>query len=326
MMTNTHYSLLADIGGTYARFGCTVNGSAELHNIQKLKCADYATLEDAINAYLENFEINELGSICMAVAGPIKDNCVNFTNNSWKICSESLKGQYRVNFAKLLNDFEAIAYSLLHLKDDQIYTISETNSSLDKNNFKLCVLGPGSGFGIASLTCKNKKIFTTSSEGGHASFAPINKVQQDIFNALDKKYDRVTNEHLLSGPGIVNIYDAFCKLEGVECLLFNAASIFDEVRNSNNSIAKHTVDIFYEVLGQVAGDIALILNTYDGVFIAGGIAQRYPELLVNSSFRKTFEEKGKQRYLLKNTPTTLITYKYPGLLGASVYNKYYTKG
>lgn len=322
-MTRYNYALLADIGGTYARFACSINGSTELINIQKLNCADFKTSGMAINAYLNHFGIHNISSICMAVAGPIKDDGVKFTNNTWEVSTQTLKDQYKVEFVKLLNDFEAIAYSLLQLKKDQLLPISNTSCISDKNNSKFCVLGPGSGFGIASLTCQDKRTFTSSSEGGHISFAPVNEVQQSLYSILDKKFDRVTNEHLLSGQGIINIYKSLCEMECIECLLSSPADIFTNAINSNNHVAKNTIQIFLEILGQVAGDIALILNAYDGVYIAGGIVQRYPELIGNSSFRKSFENKGKHSFLLKNTPTTLITYPYSGLLGASCYSRYF---
>lgn len=314
-----NYALIADIGGTYARFASIVNRSKNLTNIQILKCSDFAKPEDAIEAYLKIHNINNLEYICIAVAGPVARDSVSFTNSSWNICTADLKKRYNVKHVKLLNDFESIAYSLLHLKDDQLLSIPESGYTIDKESFVIGVLGPGSGLGIAGLCCRNKKLFSLASEGGHSGFAPETEIQHHILHVLFNKFNRVTNEQLLSGPGLVNIYNAICELEAVDCVACDPAAIFTEAKNSNNSISKKAVTVFFEILGQVAGDLALTFSAYDGIYIAGGMCQRNPEMLVNSPFRESFENKGKQKFLLENTPTWLITYKYPGLLGASIY-------
>lgn len=316
-MTSKPCTLIADIGGTYVRFACIFGHSDDLSNVQKLTCADFKTPEDAINKYIENQNIKELDAIYIAAAGPIIDDCIKLTNNTWELCASNLKKQYQVKHVALLNDFEAIAYSLPHLTEGQLLQIGETKHIPNQENFTFALIGPGSGLGIASLCCRNKYLFPLVTEGGHSSFAPENDIQYNLLRILLEKFNRVTNEDLISGPGLVNIYNSICELEAVDCLSCSPATIFSAAKDTSDPIAKKVIHIFFEILGQAAGDLALTFGAYDGVFITGGIVQRYPEMLLNSSFRERFECKGKQNALLKKTPTWLITEEYPGLIGTN---------
>ncbi len=324
--------LIADIGGTNARFALSHQHAPFFNSAQTLQCADFDAFEEAVDAYLRSHKIQKLGGICFAVAGPIDNGRVEFTNNHWKIDCSKLSEQYQLNKIKLLNDFEAIAYSLVRLNaidegdngEDGFESINGSWKFDSKHDFTVGIIGPGSGLGIAGLNQRNGDLFVSVTEGGHAGFSPENNRQVEILKYLHNKYDdRVSCERLISGPGIVNIHEALCQISNQENLSLSAADIANAAVNARNPLCQQTFELFFEILGQVAGDLALTLGAFDGIFIGGGIAQRYPQQLSNSDFRAGFENKGRHRHLMQATPTWLITHKNPGLLGASVYAQEY---
>ena len=320
--------LIADIGGTNARFALSTAQAPFFSSAQTLQCADFDAFEQAVEAYLRALKIEKLKGICFAVAGPIDNGRVEFTNNHWKIDCATLSEQYKVNKIKLLNDFEAIAYSLVRLNStdsDQSFESINGRWAFDtKADFTVGIIGPGSGLGVAGLNQRNAELFANVTEGGHAGFSPENKQQIEILSYLHTKFDdRVSCERLISGPGIVNIHEALCQISGQENPSLSAADIANAAVNGSDALCQQTIELFFEILGQLAGDLALTIGAFDGIFIAGGIAQRYPQQLSDSHFRAGFENKGRHRHLLEATPTWLITHKNPGLLGASVYAQEY---
>jgi len=315
-----HSILIADIGGTNARFAFSTPSTPFFTKAQTLACADYPTIEDAIDTFLSSNRIQKIDVICLAVAGPITNESVDFTNNNWSIRCADLRSRYKIKQAHLLNDFEAIAHSLTILDKSDLIDIGGQWAKASNKDFTLAVIGPGSGLGIAGLCQRNKSIFTIVSEGGHAGFAPENSLQIEVINYLHKKYARrVSRERVLSGPGLVNIHEALCNIAGQQKPTLTAAEIAESAIERSNESCVQSLELFFEILGQVAGDTALSIGASDGVFIGGGIAQRYPEELSNSRFRLGFENKGRYKEQLKKIPTWLIAHKNPGLLGASIY-------
>ena len=320
-------SLIADIGGTNARFALCHNHAPYFRQEKTLLCADFNTIEDAIDHYLNSQHIGadktqQLTQICFAVAGPIRNEKMRFPNNHWHIDCAQLRHRYGIDNVQLLNDFEAIAYSLLTLEEADIMPIGKTWQYSTQGNVNFGIVGPGSGLGMAGLCQRDGHILPLVAEGGHTGFAPENSLQVEILSYLHRKLDgRVSCERLLSGPGLVNIYNALCAIHGQESSNLTAADISNAGSNHSDPICQQSMDLFFEILGQVAGDIALTLGATDGIFIGGGIMQRYPQQLANSKFRQGFENKGRHSHLLENTATWLITHKNPGLLGASFFSR-----
>ena len=312
--------LIADIGGTNARFALASRASPWFEQAQTLQCADFATIGQAIDTYLASHQLTSIDGICFAVAGPIQQESVRFTNNHWFIKASELRTRYNTARVQLLNDFESIAYSLANLQPEDISAVGGDYPVLDKQlDFSLAVLGPGSGLGIAGLRQVKQQIMPIATEGGHVGFAPDNPMQDKILKMLHGKFERVSNERLLSGPGLVNIHEALCKINDIDNPGLSPADIAVAAREKSDPLCIQSMQLFFEVLGQVAGDTALALGAYQGIYIGGGIAQRYPSQLANSKFREGFENKGRYRKMMEKIPTWLITHKNPGLLGASVF-------
>ena len=310
--------LIGDIGGTNARFALANHDSPGFTSEKTLKCADYPSADDAIQHFLEEAGAPAPGAICLAAAGPIVDHRVRFTNNPWTIDARELGKFFGIERVRLLNDFAAIAYSVPFLGAEALKPIGlPPPVSLDKDDFMVGVIGPGTGLGAVGLKRFRGQYIPLPGEASHGGFAPETGVQIEILRLLRERYERVSSERVVSGQGIENLYWALSRLHGDKRGQLSAAEIFAAAANEKDERAGEAVELFFEILGQVAGDLALALGSEDGIFIAGGIAQRYPDRLANSGFRAGFEHKGRHRSLMERIPTQLITHSQPGLLGAA---------
>jgi len=310
--------LIGDIGGTNARFALARPDESGFSGELTLPCSDYETAEQALADYLQRSGLSTPDAICLAVAGPVVDGCVRFTNNHWLIDSHKLQQEFPLARVRLLNDFEAIATSIPVLADSDIATVGLVPSALDaKSDFTLGVLGPGTGLGKGGLLGRSNHVFPVVGVGGHAGFAPETRMQFEVLKQLRQRFERVSDERLVSGPGLENIYWALRKIHGESESRITAAEIFSRVLANEDVIATESTRLFFEALGQVAGNLALTLGAFDGIYLAGGIVKRYPDLLKTSNFRSGFENKGRHRSLMEQVPTLLVLHPQPGLLGAS---------
>ena len=310
--------LIGDIGGTNARFALAEKSAPGFSDLMTLQCADYATANAAIKDYLDSVGALSPSVICLAVAGPVVEQCVQFTNNHWAITSDELATAFSASETRLLNDFVAIAHSIPFLSGDDCQVIgSLAPELLDKAEYTVAIIGPGTGLGISGLRKQGDSYITISGEASHSGFAPESDLQIEILSTLRRKFDRVSIERVVSGAGLENIYWALSRIRNEKWAQLSVAEIFAKVDDKSDPLAAEAVQLFFEILGQIAGDIALTFGAEDGVFIAGGIVRRYPELLADSRFRSGFESKGRHRPILERIPTQLILHEHPGLLGAS---------
>jgi glucokinase len=310
--------LIGDIGGTNARFAIADPVQPGFSRAMTLQCGDFDTAEHAIESYLGEVDAPRPGALCLAAAGPVVDGVVRFTNNHWRLEPAELKRGFDTQAVRLLNDFEAVAYSLPCLETCHLAPIGLPEAQpLGQRDFTVAAIGPGTGLGAVGLCRRKGEIFPIVGEAGHTGFAPESQVQIEILAILRERFARVSDERLVSGPGLENIYWALTRIHGEKKTQLNAAEICALGASNQDPRAAETLHLFFEILGQVAGNLALALGAHQGVFIAGGIARRYPDLLVNSGFRSAFEAKGRHRSLMERIPTQLITHPEPGLLGAS---------
>lgn len=310
--------LIGDIGGTNARFALAHADKPGFSNELTLACADYETAEQGIDDYLRRSGGASPQIICLAAAGPVINDRIVLTNNNWVIDGAVLQQKFTDARIALLNDFEAIAHCIPLLGDNDTATIGLVPPELDgKERFTLGVMGPGTGLGIGGLVGRGQSVFPIVGEGSHAGFAPETRTQLEVLKQLRQRYERVTDERLVSGPGLENIYWALSRIHGNPEVTISASEIFSRVLASEDVVATESTQMFFEVLGQIAGNLALTFGAFDGVYLAGGIVKRYPDLLKASGFRAGFENKGRYRKLMERTPTLLILHPQPGLLGAS---------
>ena len=306
--------LIGDIGGTYARFALTDSAAPGYRRERVHPCAECASLEEAIRGYLADAGAAQVHGICLAVAGPVQNGAVELTNLPWRVSEERLQAEFATKQVRLINDFQAIAQAVPLLASGDCSPIGALPApDLAAGDCTLAVLGPGTGLGAAGLRRQEGRFAVQVTEAGHQGFAPETPAQREVLARLQERLGRVCDEDIASGNGLSNIHWA---LQGAAPQPMGAAEIFDRAA-SGDQTASAAVDLFFEALGQIAGNLALALGAFQGIYIAGGIVRRHAERLRSSRFRAAFENKGRLRPLMAKVPSLLIEHPQPGLLGAS---------
>jgi glucokinase len=310
--------LIGDIGGTNARFAMADNSRPRFFNDKTLQCADYPTAVDAIRHYLDGIGAGEPDVVCLAAAGPVVDDAIRLTNNDWTLSVGELERSFGAGHVRLLNDFAAIGCAVPFLGAEHLLKIGAPGLlPLEGRDYTIGVIGPGTGLGCVGLKKFREHHVLINSEAAHGGFAPETRRQIEILAVLRERMERVSSESLVSGIGMENLYSALAHLHGERQDRLSAAEVFSRAEAASDAVAVEAVELFFEMLGQVAGDLALTFGAQDGIFIAGGIAQRYPDKLLISRFRQGFDRKGSHTYFVERIPTQLITHQQPGLLGAA---------
>jgi glucokinase len=308
--------LVGDIGGTNARFGL-VSPEGKLLYSRTLPDQDYPTVEDAIAAFLA-----ERGTLptplqgAIAIASAITGDRVAMTNHPWSFSVLGLKTRFGFERFEVINDFTALALALPQLgPEDRIAVGGGTAVA----GAPIAVLGPGSGLGVSGLVPSGSRWIALSGEGGHATMCPATDRESAVLVRMRAHFDHVSAERVLSGPGLVNLYNTLAQLEGVPALGFTAAQITDLAIRGEDPLCVETTRLFCAMLGTVAGNLALTLGARGGVYIGGGIVPRLGQTFIDSEFRERFEAKGRLRAYLQPIPTFVVTNTLPAFLGCAAF-------
>lgn len=306
---NTHsagptidHVLLADIGGTNARFA--VLGDGSVGPITHLAVGDYGSLGEALDAYLGGLpEAGKIRAAILAVAGTVRDGRCTLTNSPWIIDAAELRAAGRFSTVRVVNDFEAVAWSLSRLPRDKLLQIGGGQAV---TGAPLAALGPGTGLGMAVSIPHAAGHLVLSSEGGHSTMAGNSAREDAVIGYLRQRFGHVSVERVLSGQGLENLHEALAALDDPTLPRRGAAEITRAAVEGSCSTSRAAVDMFCAMLGTVAGNLALTLGAKGGVFVAGGILTRLPDYFAGSLFRARFEQKGRFRNYLEAIPTYLI--------------------
>ncbi|MDE2111831.1 MAG: glucokinase [Alphaproteobacteria bacterium] len=309
--------LVGDLGGTNARLGIASfdRGRPVLRSCTTLSASDFRAPEDLIAAYLACLSLpSPPWAAVLAAAGPVARGCVFFTNLNWHISEDVLARKFGLERALLVNDFVALAKSIPALASNDVTIIGP---ELDGTPGEaVAVLGPGTGFGVSAIVTRDGHETVLPTEGGHLPFAPRYEVEIVVWRALCERFNRVSIERILSGPGLLNLYSTLCRIDG-KIPVFSDPGQITSAAEEGDELAARTVDEFCAILGSVAGDIALSLGARGGVLIGGGMAPRLLGRLQSGAFRKSFEAKGRLEAYVKGIPTRVIVQPYATLLGAA---------
>ncbi|TXR53942.1 glucokinase [Reinekea thalattae] len=318
--------LVADIGGTNARFalapirelknnGQLMLAEADLQQVTALNGADFETIDQAVDAYLtqlpDNVERPE--HAVMAIACPTDNDQINMTNHYWSFSVKALQAKLGLKSLVFINDYHAMANAIPQLDDQGLIKVGGGEAVAAK---PIAVTGPGTGLGLAALAFSDHGPVTLETEGGHSHFAPTNLKEQAVLSFLLSKFERVSQERLLSGQGIENIYQALADLKGVSQRL-EAKEISAAALAGSDPLCVEALSMFCAVLGSYAGDVALMLGAKGGVYITGGIVPRFIDFFQQSEFRVRFESKGRMSSFVESIPTYVVVTEQPGLLGAA---------
>jgi glucokinase len=306
--------LVGDIGGTNARFGLVERDGSLLHS-SVLADADYTGLGEAIEAYLAGRGgLPRPRQAAIAVASPITGDAVRMTNHPWAFSIAALRSRLGFERLEVINDFTAQALALPHLGPGDKIAVGGGEAEADA---PIGVLGPGSGLGVSGLIAVGRRWVPLSGEGGHVTMAPVTERESAALAAMRRHFDHVSGERVLSGPGLVNLYNALAEIDGVPAAQYTAAQITDVEVESEDPRCRETTEMFCAMLGTMAGNLALTLGAKGGVYIGGGIVPRLGERFAASQFRERFEDKGRFREYLAAIPTFVVTHKLPAFLGCA---------
>ena len=318
-MGAAHEIVTVDVGGTHARFAIATikaDGTIELSEPTTLHTETHASFQTAWEDYRERMGGTLPDDVAMAVAGQIKPDIIRFTNNPWIIRPPLIREKLGCSRHLIVNDFEAVAHAAARAPSDEFLHLTGPETDLPPTG-TISVLGPGTGLGVAHFWRDGSGNYRVqATEGGPGVFAPLDAIEDTILARLRKRHNRVSTERVVSGPAIVDIYEALAALEGRAVVELDDVAIWTAGVSGENSLAAAAVDRFCLSLGAVAGDIALVQGA-SGVVIAGGLGYRIRETLLASGFAERFRAKGRFAGLMASLPVKLITHPQPGLLGAA---------
>lgn len=307
-----------DIGGTHARFALASvaqDGMIALGEPATLHTKDHASFQTA----WEDFAAMQGGSLpkaaAIAVAGPVGGEVIRFTNNPWIIRPALIGEKLGVEQHTLVNDFGAVGHAVARAGEEHFVHLAGPDVPLPAVG-TISVVGPGTGLGVAHVWRDGAHYRVQATEGGHIDFAPLDSIEDAILARLRQRYRRVSVERVVSGPGLVDIYEALAAMEGRAIQPAEDKALWQRGTEGSDSLAAAAVDRFCLSLGAVAGDLALAQGA-SGVVVAGGLGLRIRDTLLRSGFAERFKAKGRFAELMAAIPVKLITHPQPGLFGAA---------
>ncbi len=307
--------LVADIGGTNARFGLAeiISGSISIRDAQNFRAEDFETVRDAAGAYLEAVREHPQRA-CFAAAGPVRDDGVEFTNSRWRLRKNEITAALSLCRFLIVNDFYALAAGVGHLGDDAFIDVKKAPGDPAAPQL---VIGPGTGLGQALIVPLDKGSKVIATEGGHVTFAPRTDEEFAVMKFIAREHPRVSAERLLSGRGLVNIHRALCALSDTRRVSLQADEITAAAVAGQYPIAVKAVNMFCEVLGRVAGDAVLATGARGGVVLGGGILPKIQEIFLASAFVDRFIDKGRMQGYVDAVPVRMIVKEGAALYGAA---------
>ncbi len=308
--------LVGDVGGTNARFGVVRGANAQPASVRVYPCAEFPGIEQAIKAYLDSVDGERPKRAAIAVATAVTDDWVEMTNHVWRFSIEETRRALGLKQLVVLNDFTALAMALPQLTPADLRQVGGGEAV---PGTPLALLGPGTGLGVSGLIPADGRWVPLQGEGGHVSFSPVGEQEIEILRILSRRYEHVSAERLLSGPGLVNLYQAHAVLEGVEALPCLPEEITSRGMAQTCVLCSAALESFCAILGTVAGNLTLTLGARGGLYIGGGIVPRLGDYLESSSFRRRFEQKGRFSDYLAAIPSFIIEAEYPALTGAAAF-------
>jgi glucokinase len=313
-----HARLLADVGGTNARFAWQAAMGASIGEVQTLPCADHASLADAIGVYLARLGRGSPRECAIAIANPIVGDAVKMTNHHWTFSIATLKVHCGFERLIVLNDFTALALALPSLQLSELHQVGGGSAVPDS---AIALIGPGTGLGVSGLVPDGRGAWAPlQGEGGHVTLAGRTPREQQVLQQLESLHGHASAERAVCGQGLIDIHAALLTLDQRQspATPLTAAQISQAATQGSDPICRETLDLFCAFLGTVAGNLALTLGARGGVYIGGGIVPRLGAAFDRSPFRTRFEAKGRFSAYLAAIPVhVVLAHPSPALLGAA---------
>ncbi len=307
--------LIADIGGTFARFALET-APGEFMRQASLRCADHADFHAAVRAYLDTLPLDlHVSHAAVAIANPVEGDQVRMTNYHWEFSIEAMRQRLGFDTLLVVNDFTALAMSLPRLPAGGARQVGGGQA---KPRSVIGLLGSGSGLGVSALIPAGDGWVSLGSEGGHTSFSPRDEREIAVLRHAWQQFDHVSFERLLSGPGLELMYRALAEHAGTPVAAAPAApEITRRALEGGDTLAADTLDVFCSMLGTTAANLAVTLGATGGIYIGGTIVPRLAEYFDRSGFRARFEDKGRFSRYVAAIPTYVITAPQATFIGVS---------
>ncbi|QYF91860.1 glucokinase [Massilia sp. PAMC28688] len=304
--------LLADIGATHARLALQT-APGVFRSVRVLQCDDFEGIVPLLRFYLSDHE-DTLHHAALAVANPINGDQVRMTNRAWEFSTDAVRRELGLQTLLIVNDFTALAMAIPGLTQEDLMKVG---GGTPASNAVVGVLGPGTGLGVSGVIPTMDGFVTLGSEGGHVNFAPADEREFAILQFAWKEWPHVSNERLISGPGMEIIYRALAQRNGVKAPPRTSPEILVCALDEQDPLCIEVLDCFCGMLGGAAANLAVTLGAFGGVFIGGGIVPRMGEWFARSQFRARFEAKGRFSSYLAEIPTYVITTPNPAFHGVA---------
>lgn len=307
------WGLVGDIGATNARFAL-VRPDGSIGFTRSILCNDFATIGEAIAAFLAEAPEATPSHSVLAVASSPEGDVVKLTNHAWSFSTAALRTSLGLTELRIVNDFHANSLAVPHLAADELVKIGGGEAV---EGAPVGILGPGSGLGVSVLVSTDEGAVAVPGEGGHVTMAAADARESAVLEILRGRFGHVSAERVLSGPGLVNLYGTLCQLADAPVAPLTAEQISDPALRAGDRFAREATEMFCAMLGTVAGNLALTVGARGGIYIAGGIVPKLGPTFVQSDFRERFEAKGRFRAYLAGIPTYVVVRPFASLLGAA---------
>jgi len=315
--------LAGDIGGTNARlaFFEATNGSLRLVSSSVFPSRDYATLDEIVVKFVDSSSIRPEAA-CFGIAGPVQQGHVKASNLPWLIDGQRLANEIKLKHAVLINDLEANAWGIAGLEPKDLVTLNPVQGTPVGNQ---AVIAAGTGLGEAGMYWDGQQYHIFACEGGHGDFAPRNELEIELFGYLAARYEHVSYERVVSGPGLANVFEFLrdTKRGTVPAWLTEElqrgapAAISRAAIAGTSQICVDALDLFVSIYAAEAGNLALKLMATGGVYLGGGISPRILPKLQGPAFMQNFVSKGRMQRLLESIPVKVIVNDQTALMGAA---------
>ena len=318
------FVLAGDIGGTKTNLGIFLKGKERPVSkvIETFSSKNAPDLEHIIRQFLDIHPV-PVTHACFGIAGPVVNGKSKTTNLPWNISEDRIKKQFNFHHVKLVNDLTATAMAIPLLKKDEFFPLNQAGSIKDQN---LALIAPGTGLGKTMLIYQNGRYLPVPSEGGHADFAPNSETETELWRYLHQRYGHVSMERVISGSGLVNIYNWLKdsgRLSEPDWLkqklkeMDPARVITEAALASKDPGCVETLNMFVSIFGAVAGNLALTGITMGGVYLGGGIPPKILSKLKEDIFMKAFTNKGRFKGFLEKISVKVVLNDKAALIGAA---------
>lgn len=319
------YFLAGDIGGTKTLLQIGAADGTRAPLLQKsYASAGYAGLAEILDEFMREARVNDIASTCFALAGPVSGRRMKLTNLPWEVDADALAARFAIGRISLINDFESVGFGIAALQPADLLTLQAGEPQAQ--GVRVAV-GAGTGLGVAWLSWQDGGYAVHPSEGGHMDFAPADAIQYELLRYLQQRHGHVSYERIVSGPGLVAIYE-FLRDSGraIPSPPLVAAMQKGDVAAAIAQFASHgepaacmALELFISIYGAFTGNLALLALPRGGIYIAGGIAAKIAAQMQSGDFLRAFRDKGRFAELLETLPVHIVINPQIGLLGAGLY-------